>query len=60
MGSVIGVPVTVKEFCVAGICLEDQDVVMVTWQFWRFLWSIQSYNMSFSLKELWEGTRLVS
>jgi len=28
MGTVFGVPMFVKEFCVAGICLEDQAVVM--------------------------------
>lgn len=30
MGTVFGVPMVVKEFCVAGICLEDQAVVMET------------------------------
>lgn len=28
VGSVFGVPITVKDFCVAGICVEDQDLVM--------------------------------
>lgn len=28
VGSVFGVPITVKDFCVAGICVKDQDLVM--------------------------------
>ena len=32
VGSVLGVPITVKDFCVAGICVEDQDLVMATGQ----------------------------
>lgn len=34
MGSVLGVPLSVKEFCVAGSCVKDQGLVLAPWTWW--------------------------